>query len=89
MNVSCKAENCVLVSKKETLGKEGKKYYTIGISQNRSDVAEFSVSEEIYKSVTENLFYKPVLVLLQYRETKNYGSFFQVSDIIVEKPDKV
>lgn len=76
------AEGCVLVSKKEKEGKDGNKYYSIGICQNRQDIKDFGVTLKVYNSVPESLFYKPITLTLEYVETKDYGSFLRIIEVV-------
>lgn len=74
-----KTPPCVLVSKREREGSEGKKYYFIGIVSESKVTGELGVSEEIYRSISEELFYKPYVFSVTFNDSPKYGSYLTVN----------
>lgn len=73
---------CVLVSKRIREGKEGKKYYFVGIVNDNKVTGELGVSESLYNSISDSDLYKPYIFSVTFNDSPKYGSYLSVDSFM-------
>ena len=81
MHLILTASDCVIVSKNKRKGSDGKEYCRVGVSQSKRTTGELNLPTEDYDRITDDMFYQPVSLNMEYIETKN-GAFLKLYDIV-------
>jgi hypothetical protein len=74
--------DCILVSKREEKSRDGKStFYRIGIVDDLGVTGELGVSEELYRMLSKDIMFKPIKLVVTYRDSPKYGSYLVVDSI--------